>query len=209
MKNNKYNQPGHYRVQCPSQGNSQEHQLSKLFEGLERHDLKRLVSTRVTIDEYKSKIGSDEEIVVIGFKVDSKEPALDLVSFVEKSYDWVVDADTSSGEISDGSYIVFIETERTTEIAENIMQLLKDLEHLTDIKNNEWHVEYYKPQKHIKLDLESLRAAIPTSPEEYRMLFKNKKDDIDKLKTAAGVEVNTKAPKNDFTESLRVMAGIR
>ena len=183
--------------------------MSKLFEGLERHDLKRLVSTRVTIDEYKSKIGSDEEIVVIGFKVDSKEPALDLVSFVEKSYNWVVDADTSSGEISDGSYIVFIETERTTEIAENIMQLFKDLEHLTDIKNNEWHVEYYKPQKHIKLDLESLRAAIPTSPEEYRMLFKNKKDDIDKLKTAAGVEVNTKAPKNDFTESLRVMAGIR
>lgn len=183
--------------------------MSKLHEGLERHDLKRLVSTRVTIDEYKSKIGSDEEIVVISFQVDSKEPALDLVSFVEKSYEWVVDADTSSGEISDGSYIVFVETERTPEVAENILRLFEDLENLTDIKHDEWQIEYYKPQKHVNLDLESLQAAIPTSPEEYRMLYKNKKDDIDKLKAAAGVEVNTKAPKNDFTESLRVMAGIR
>lgn len=183
--------------------------MSKLFEGLEKHDLKRLVSTRVTIDEYKSKIGSDEEIVVVSFQVDSKEPALDLVSFVEKSYEWVVDADVSSGEISDGSYIVFIETERTPEVAEHLMQLFEDLENLTDVKMDEWHVEYFKPQKHIKLDLESLKSAIPTSPEEYRMLYKNKKDDIDKLKTASGIAVDTKAPKNDFTESLRVMAGIR
>lgn len=183
--------------------------MSKLFEGLERHDLKRLVSTRVTIDEYKSKIGSDEEIVVVSFEVDSKEPALDLVSFVEKSYEWVVDADVSSGEVSDGSYIVFVETERTPEVPGNLMQLFEDLENLTDIKMNEWKVEYAKPQKDIELTLDSLRDSIPTSPEQYRAMFKNKQDDIDKLKAAAGVNVDTKAPKNDFTESLRVMAGIR
>jgi hypothetical protein len=31
---------------------------------------------------------------------------------------------------------------------------------------------------------------------------------IDQLKTAAGLDVDTKAPKNDFTESLRNLAGI-
>lgn len=183
--------------------------MSKLFEGLERHDLKRLVSTRVTIDEYKSKIGTDEEIVVVSFEVSSKEPALDLVSFVEKSYEWVVDADVSSGEVSDGSYIVFVETERTPEVPENLMQLFSDLENLTDIEINEWKLEYSKPQKDIELTLDSLKDNIPSSPEQYRMMFKNKQNDIDKLKAAAGVEVDTKAPKNDFTESLRVMAGIR
>lgn len=183
--------------------------MSKLSEGLERHDLKRLVSTRVTIDEYKSKIGSDEEIVVLSFQVAAKEPALDLVSFFEKSYDWVVDADVSSGEISDGSYIVFVEAERNPEIPERIIEMFEDLRNLTDIEIGDWEVEYYKPQKQVELDVESLRAAIPTTPEEYRMLYKNKKDDLDKLKTAAGVKVDTKAPKNDFTESLRVMAGIR
>lgn len=183
--------------------------MSNLFEGLERNDLKRLVSTRVTIDEYKSKIGSDEEIVVLSFQVAAKEPALDLVSFFEKSYDWVVDADVSSGEISDGSYIVFVEAERDPEIPEHIIELFEDLKNLTDLNISDWEVEYYKPQKKVELDVESLRAAIPTTPEEYRMLYKNKNNDLDKLKAAAGVKVDTTAPKNDFTESLRVMAGIR
>lgn len=183
--------------------------MSNLNEGLERHDLKRLVSTRVTIDEYKSKIGSDEEIVVLSFQIYAKEPALDLVSFVEKSYEWVVDADVSSGEVSDGSYIVFVEAERDPEIAKHIIELFEDLKNLTDLDISDWDVEYYKPQKKIELNIESLKAAIPTTPEAYRMLYKNKKDDIDKLKTAAGVKVDTVAPKNDFTESLRVMAGIR
>jgi hypothetical protein len=33
-------------------------------------------------------------------------------------------------------------------------------------------------------------------------------EDIDQLKSAAGVKVTTKAPKNDYTESLRNLAGI-
>lgn len=183
--------------------------MSNLYEGLERHDLKRLISNRVTIDEYKSKIGSDEEIVVISFQVDSKEPALDLVNFIEKSYDWVVDADVSSGEISDGSYLVFVEAEREPDIAENIMRLFEDLKNITDLEIEDWEVEYYKPQKPVQLDVESLRSSIPSTPEEYRMIFKNKKDDLDKLKTAAGVEVDTKAPKNEFTEGIRVLAGLK
>ena len=39
---------------------------------------------------------------------------------------------------------------------------------------------------------------------DIRQLIK----EMDKLKTAAGVKVDTKAPKNDFTESLRIAAGI-
>ena len=183
--------------------------MSNLHEGLERHDLKRLISTRVTIDEYKSKIGADEEIVVLSFQVTSKEPALDLVNFIEKSYDWVVDADVSSGEMSDGSYLVFVEAEREPGIAENILRLFEDLKNISDLDLSDWKVEYHKPQKRIELDVESLRSAIPSTPEEYRMIFKNKKDEIDKLKTAAGVNVDTKAPKNEFTEGIRVLAGLR
>ena len=86
---------------------------SELKEGLEKGDLERLVSPKISIDEYKSKMGSDEEIVVVSFTLQGKEPALDLVNFVEKSYEWVADADVSSGEVFDGSYIVFVEIERT------------------------------------------------------------------------------------------------
>ena len=104
------------------------HLRSKLKEGLEQGDLERLVSPKISIDEYKSKMGSDEEIVVISFTLQGKEPALDLVNFIEKSYEWVADADVSSGEVFDGSYIVFVEIERTPDIAEQIIELLEDLE---------------------------------------------------------------------------------
>ena len=61
-------------------------QLSNQFnEGLEHGDLARLIAKRITIDEYKSKIGEDEEIIVITFTVDGKNPAEDLVSFLEKA----------------------------------------------------------------------------------------------------------------------------
>ena len=47
---------------------------------------------------------------------------------------------------------------------------------------------------------------IPDTPEKYEKAYGQ--EAIDKLKTAAGVDVDTKAPKNDFTENLRNLAGI-
>lgn len=182
---------------------------SKLKEGLEQGDLERLVSSKVSIDEYKSKMGSDEEIVVVSFTIQGKEPALDLVNFVEKSYEWVADADVSSGEVFDGSYIVFVEIERTPDIAEQIVELLDDLERLTEHKVKDWVIEYAKTKQKIQSDTQSLKAAIPGTPHEYRTIVKRQSNEIDQLKTAAGVKVNTVAPKNDFTESIRIMAGIR
>jgi hypothetical protein len=185
-----------------------QYQLSNLLEGLEAGDLERLVTPKVSIDEYKSKMGSDEEIVVVSFHVSGKEPALDIVNFIEKSYEWVADADVSSGEIFDGSYIVFVELERNSEVAKNLIEMFEDLSNLTEHSLEDWSVEYFKPRKNSKLDLESLTSIIPTTPESYRNLVKSQQTDLDKLKTAAGVKVDTKAPKNDFTEGIRTLAGI-
>ena len=79
-------------------------QHQPLKEGLEKGDLARLVHNELHIDEYKSKMGNDEDMVVVSFKVGGKDPAIDLVNFIEKGYDWVVDADTSAGEMEDGDY---------------------------------------------------------------------------------------------------------
>lgn len=185
------------------------HLRSKLNEGLEQGDLERLVSPKISIDEYKSKMGSDEEIVVVSFTLQGKEPALDLVNFVEKSYEWVADADVSSGEVFDGSYIVFVEIERTPDVSDQIVEMLEDLERLTEHKVKDWSIEYAKTKQMVKPDADSLKAAIPGTPHEYRTIVKRQSNDIDQLKTAAGVKVDTVAPKNDFTESIRIMAGIR
>lgn len=179
---------------------------SNLFEGLEAGDLARLIHPELHIDEFKSKLGDDADVVVVSFKIDSKEPANDLVAFVEKGYSWVVDADVSSGEMDDGSYIVFVELDRNTDLADNIMNMMEDLMNLTEQNIEDWRVRYYKGHKETQLSLESLKQLIPDTPEKYESMYGQQA--IDQLKTAAGVDVDTKAPKNDFTESIRNLAGI-
>lgn len=181
--------------------------MSDVFEGLEHSDLKRLVHPELHIDEFKSKLGDDCDVVVVSFKLDAKEPALDLVAFIEKGYSWVIDADVSSGEMDDGSYIVFVELDRTPDVANNIMSLMDDLMNVTEQKIEDWRVRYYKSRKETQLSLESLQEMIPTSPEAYQREYGQQA--IDQLKSAAGVKVTTTAPKNDFTESLKLAAGIR
>jgi hypothetical protein len=180
--------------------------MKRLIEGLENGDLERLIHDELHIDEFKSKLGDDKDVVVVSFKVAGKDPAQDVVSFLEKSYDWVIDADVSSGEMSDGDYIVFVEVPREREVVDRIIEMMQDLMNLTNQKIGDWRVRYYKDQTDHKLDRDSLQKIIPTTPEEYQSRFGKK--EIDSLKTAAGIKVDTKAPKNEFTEALRAAAGI-
>ena len=183
-----------------------QHQPQLLNEGLEQGDLKRLVHSELHIDEFKSKLGRDEDVSVVSFKVASKEPAEDLVSFCEKGYPFVIDADISSGEMNDGSYIVFVEIERSKELPNQVMEIVDDLLNLTEQKMSDWRVRYHTSHTDHELTQENLASLIPLTPEDYKAKYG--KEDIDKLKSAAGVEVKTKAPKNDYTESLRAAAGI-
>ncbi len=178
----------------------------QLSEGLESGDLARLVHPELHIDEFKSKLGDDEDVIVLSFKVDSKEPAINLVSFIEKGYSWVVDADLSSGEMDDGSYIVYVEIDRNEEAPKNIIDLVEDILNLTDQKLSDWRVRYHKARKERELSLEALTELVPSTPEKYLQLYGEQ--DLDQLKTAAGLPVDTKAPKNEYTESLRNLAGI-
>jgi len=177
-----------------------------LNEGLEKSDLKRLVYPELHIDEYKSKMGKDEDIVVLSFKVTGKEPAQDLVNFIEKGYEWVLDADVSSGELNDGDFIVFVEADRTKDIPDNIILLVKDITLLTDQSIDEWDLIIRSNYNPLDLTAENIRNNVPLTTEDYLRRYGTK--ELDEMRTAAGVAVNTKAPKNDYTQSIRSLAGI-
>lgn len=177
-----------------------------LNEGLEKNDLNRLVHPELHIDEYKSKLGKDEDVVVISFKITGREPAEDLVNFIEKGYDWVIDADVSSGEMSDGDYVVFVECDRTNSVPDNIIQLMEDLMNLTSQKLSEWRLILRSNPSDYDLTADNIRANVPLTTEDYLRRFGAK--EIDEMRTAAGIPVHTKAPKNDYTQSLRSLAGI-
>lgn len=181
----------------------------QLNENLEKGDLKRLVHPELHIDEYKSKMGDDAEVCVISFKIAGKEPSADLVSFIEKGYDYVLDADVSSGEKEGGDYLVFVELERTTELPGQIVKIMGDIMNLTDHELSEWRVRYYKSTVDHELNEESLKGLIPLTPEDYAKKYEKDNNELDSLKSAAGLDVDTVAPKNDYTESLRIAAGIK
>ena len=185
-----------------------------LNENLEYGDLKRLVHPELHVDEYKSKMGDDADVCVVSFKVGGKEPASDLVSFIEKGYDYVLDADVSSGEKEGGDYLVFVELDRSRRVPEQIMSMINDLMNLTEQSIEDWRLRYHKSSEDHDLSEETLARLIPLTPEKYRAKFHEEdneedKKELDALKTAAGVEVTTKAPKNEFTESLRIAAGLK
>jgi hypothetical protein len=195
---------------------------SKLLrENLEAGDLNRLIHNELHIDEYKSKMGSDEDVCVISFKVSGKEPSADLVSFIEKGYDYVLDADVSSGEKEGGDYLVFVELDRTEELPDQIIQIIEDLMNLTEQDLADWRVRYYKSTKDHDLTADVMREIIPLTPEEYSAKYDKEDEevdaeepeditqDLDAMKAVAGVPVTTTAPVNDFTESLRVAAGLK
>ena len=192
-----------------------------LRENLEQGDLKRLIHNELHIDQYKSKMGTDEDVCVISFKVAGKEPSADLVGFIEKGYDFVLDADVSSGEKEGGDYLVFVELERSEKLPAQIMEIMDDLMNLTEQKIEDWRVRYYKSATDIELSGESLVDLIPTTPEEYDAKYG--KDDeelavsepeditpeLDAMKAVAGVPVTTTAPVNEYTDSLRIAAGLK
>ena len=183
-----------------------------LKENLENGDLKRLVHSELHIDEYKSKMGDDADICVLSFKVSGKEPSTDLVNFIEKGYDYVLDADVSSGEKEGGDYLVFVELDRTPELPSQIFQIIRDILNLTKQDLDDWRFRYRKSSTDYDLTEDNLKKIVPLTPDTYNKKYEKEQQDqkeLDALKTAAGVDVTTTAPENDFTESLRVAAGIK
>lgn len=186
-------------------------QCYNIFEGLERNDLARLVHPKVHVDEFKSKMGDDANIIVLSFKVKEKNPANDLMNFIERGYDWVLDADVSTGELEDGDYLVFVELERTPQAAKQIIGLIDDILNLTDQKLSDWHLQYQKNKQELPITLDSIKSLIPLTSDSYIEQFGNKEDDkdLDQLKENARVKFSKKAPVNDLTDMLRVAAGLK
>ena len=132
---------------------------------LQQNDLVDLVDRVIEVDGYKSKMGSDADIITVSFSTSTKESADDLASFLERGYTFVLDADATPGEQSDGTYKVFVELERDKTSVDNIMELANGVENLTGLKNLRFR--YYKDFKSKPLAADSLSEVLPLDPKDY------------------------------------------
>ncbi len=138
--------------------------------GLHNNDLDSLVNSIIEIDSYKSKMGNDSDIVTLAFSVLGEEPAKDLENFLEKGYPFVLDADVSSGEQSDGMYKVFVEIERSKRVPEQVLEIADGVSKLTN--NKDMRFRYYKNFRSLDLDEENLTNSIPVDNTAYDLAIK-------------------------------------
>ena len=134
-------------------------------DSLKGGDLRDLVSHIFEVDCYKSKMGDDKDVVVLSFTVESRDPADDLVSFIEKGYEFVLDADMTPGELANGKYQVFVELQRTPHVPQQIKEMLYGIGKLTNIEN--FKFRYHKSFNSVDATEEQLSEVIPRSPHDY------------------------------------------
>jgi hypothetical protein len=107
--------------------------MTQLNESLQHLDFENQLLTTMGVDKYASSIGNDEDFITLNFTVRSKPGADDLVNWLERGYDWIVDAETSPGEVTDGKFLVFAELNRRSTAPKRIYEILADLETLTGV----------------------------------------------------------------------------
>jgi hypothetical protein len=161
-----------------------------LKESLDYHDLEGQVEPKISVDEYSAKVGSDADIVTLAFIIKGKQASNDLVSWFERGYNFIIDADVSDGEIKPGKYVVFVEMKRRTSVPENIVEIVEDLETLTDLNVKDWTVTVN--EQDYDCDVEQLKQVIILSPHEYRI---EKETDLNEMRTMSGMQ-----PKNIYKE---------
>jgi len=175
-----------------------------LNEGLNYQDLAGMMKPTIHIDEFSAKMGEDDEIVVISFYVRDQQAAVDLVNWFEKGYDFVMDSDTSPGEIKPNRYLVYVELKRRSTTANKIQEILDDFSTLTEYKNaDSWSMTYRG--KEMPWSVETFNKLVPTSPHAYR---EELEADLNEMRIASGLETKQIYEREADVQQLQSAAGI-
>jgi hypothetical protein len=174
-------------------------------EGLDYHDLVGQLDPVITVDEYAAHMGKDSEIVTIAFMVHSEAAGNDLADWFERGYDYVLDAEVSDGEVSPGKYLVFVEMNRRSTVPERIIELINDLETLTDLPLKDWTIkidnEEYEPDEAV------LKQKITISPHEYRKDVDNE-EELNEMREIAGIPTKPVHQQDEYIRTIKSMAGL-
>lgn len=175
----------------------------QINEGLGFKDLTGMMKSTVHIDEFSSKMGDDDEIVVASFYVRDRQAAQDLVNWFEKGYDFVLDADMSPGEVKPNRYLVYVEIKRRSTTGARLNEIIEDFGTLTEYEGNQWTMTY-KGTDH-QWSVESYNNIVPTSPAQYRQ---QKENSLNEIRSASGLPTVDVFERTKDIKSLQNAAGI-
>ena len=164
-----------------------------LFESLDFKELEGLMKPTIHVDEFSSKMGDDDDIIVVSFFVRDQQAAKDLMSWFEKGYDFVLDADRSPGEIKPNRYLVYVELRRRSTAGANVETLLNDLNTLTEFEDAKDWTMHYKGEE-IPFSRDAFDSTVPLSPRAYRERYES---ELNEMRIAAGMTVVTTYDRKD------------
>ncbi len=180
------------------------HNPNPLFESLEFKDMEGLMKPTIHVDEFSSKMGDDDDIVVVSFFVRDAQAAKDLMSWFEKGYDFVLDADRSPGEIKPNRYLVYVEMRRRSTAGANVETLLNDLNTLTEFNVDDWTMHY--KGKDIPFSRDTFDQTVPLTPRAYRERYEK---DLNEMRAQAGLPTKRIYDQDDkLLQSIQSAAGI-
>lgn len=139
--------------------------MTLVNEGLKAGDLEGVISKKFSVDQFKSKMGEDKNIIVLAFSVEGQAAAKDLERFAETGYTEVLDADATPGTLEDGKHRVFIEMARVEQVDQHIKRFLQDLGKLANIDSFEF--TYHKRTKPFEASAKNLADVLPRTPIAY------------------------------------------
>lgn len=175
-----------------------------LNENLDYHDLVGQIIPTVSVDEYSAQAGSDDEIVTFAFTVKGDQASQDLSDWFERGYDWILDAAVSEGEYTPGRNLVFVEIPRRSTAAARLIELIDDLETLSDIPVTEWTVKF--DGEEYDADVEQLKSLIIMSPHDYRI---EHEEDLNEMREIAGLPAkNVHGKKDNLLREFLAKAGL-
>lgn len=154
----------------------------QITEGLNYKDMEGQITPTLGVDQFKSQIGEDSDIIVLNFIVSGKDVGDDLVAWFERGYDWIIDADVSPGEVLDKKFYVFAEMNRTSTAPRRIMELLDDLYTLTDIKKDDWKLKI--DDKKYPASEKIISKLVPCSAAKYK---ERNESDLNEWRQIAGL----------------------
>lgn len=129
----------------------------ELSENLKPKDLKYLIDTYVSIDQYTSKLDSDN--ITIAFYCNEKEAADDLLDFIEKMYFTEIrDIEVSDTLTEDNQYILYVEFERNEMFPEIVIDIINSVSYLTD--NKKWSFETIDTEGSFELNEDNIRKYV-------------------------------------------------
>ena len=172
---------------------------------IEVGDLEDVLKLQIEVDVYKSKIGRDDKNCVISFFVEDREAANDLTAFFEKGYNFVLDADVSSGEVAKNLYVVFVEIRRLSTLYDHVHKLLMDLRAACSALPEDWSFRYKRQRKFVPLTREAFDSIVPLSSRKYRKINDKPLND---MRQAAGLPVKNPPVEDEDIKNFQHLAGL-